>query len=267
MKVFRQMTSAVPDILARIVEHKKAELERVQTPLAELQRRAEEGIPARRDFGGALRSKRPAIISEIKKASPSKGLLSANFQPAETAIEYEAGGAAALSVLTDERFFQGGLADLQAARSAVGVPALRKDFTISEYHVVEAAASGADAILLIAAILSVEEMRLFRELAASFRMASLVEVHDAEELNAALESDAEIIGVNNRNLHTFDVSLDTSLRLAESIPAGLLKVSESGIETRTQIDELMSAGFQAFLIGEHLMRAGSPRAALRALTS
>src|SRR5688572_9304663 len=137
MKVFRQMTSAVPDILARIVEHKKAELERVQTPLAELERRAEAAVAGRRDFAQALRSKSPAIISEIKKASPSKGLLSADFRPVQTAVEYEAGGAAALSVLTDERFFQGGLCDLQAARSAVQIPALRKDFTISEYHVLE----------------------------------------------------------------------------------------------------------------------------------
>ena len=139
------MTTAVPDILARIVEHKKAELERVQTPLAELEHRAEAAVSGRRDFSHALRSKRPAIISEIKKASPSKGLLSTNFRPVETALDYEAGGAAALSVLTDERFFQGGLADLEAARSAVGIPALRKDFTISEYHVLEAAAHGADA--------------------------------------------------------------------------------------------------------------------------
>jgi indole-3-glycerol phosphate synthase len=267
MKVFRQMTSAVPDILARIVEHKKAELERVQTPLAELERRAEAAVSGRRDFAQALRSKTPAVISEIKKASPSKGLLSADFRPVETAIEYEAGGAAALSVLTDERFFQGGLADLQAARSAVQIPALRKDFTISEYHVLEAAAHGADAILLIAAILSGDEMRRYRELAASFGIASLVEVHDGAELDLALDSGAAIVGVNNRNLHTFQVTLDTSLRLAERIPANLLKVSESGIETRAQVDELQSAGFHAFLIGEHLMRAGSPRAALRALTA
>jgi indole-3-glycerol phosphate synthase len=147
------------------------------------------------------------------------------------------------------------------------LPALRKDFTISEYHVLEAAAHGADAILLIAAILTTGEMRRYRELAASFGIASLVEIHNASELDAALECGAEIIGVNNRNLHTFQVTLDTSLGLAERIPAELLKVSESGIETRAQIDQLQAAGFHAFLIGEHLMRSGSPREALRALTT
>lgn len=261
------MTSAVPDILARIVEHKKAELEQAQTPLAELERRAADAAASRRDFAQALRSQRPAIIAEIKKASPSKGLLSANFQPVENALAYQAGGAAALSVLTDARFFQGGLPDLEAARSAVQIPALRKDFTISEYHVVEAAAHGADAILLIAAILTVAQMRSYRELAASFGMASLVEVHDDAELDNALQSGAGIVGVNNRNLHTFQVSLQTSLRLGARIPEGLVKVSESGIETRGQIDELQSAGFHAFLVGEHLMRAGSPREALRTLTA
>jgi indole-3-glycerol phosphate synthase len=261
------MTSAVPDILARIVEHKKAELEAARTPIAALERRAEAAVSDRRDFASGLRSKWPAIIAEIKKASPSKGLLSADFRPVENAVEYEAGGAAALSVLTDSRFFQGGLADLQAARSAVGLPALRKDFTVSEYHVVEAAAHGADAILLIAAILSTRQMREYRELAARFGMASLVEVHDDAELDAALDSGAEILGVNNRNLHTFQVSLDTSLRLAERIPDGLLKVSESGIESRAQIAQLQAAGYHAFLIGEHLMRSGSPREALQELTA
>jgi indole-3-glycerol phosphate synthase len=259
------MTSAVPDILARIVEHKKVELERAQTPLSELERRAETATATRRSFSAALRSKHPAIIAEIKKASPSKGLLSADFRPADTAIAYEGGGAAALSVLTDEHFFQGGLKDLETARSSVRIPALRKDFTISEYHVVEAAAHGADAILLIAAILSSAEMRRYRELAATYRMASLVEVHDGAELDAALDSGAEIIGVNNRNLHTFQVTLDTSLNLAERIPGHLLKVSESGIETRAQISQLQGAGYQAFLVGEHLMRSGSPRNALQAL--
>jgi indole-3-glycerol phosphate synthase len=261
------MTSAVPDILARIVEHKKAELEAARTPIAELELRAVAGMAGRRDFAGALRSKSPAIIAEIKKASPSKGLLSSDFRPIENALEYEDGGAAALSVLTDSRFFQGGLADLQAARSAVALPVLRKDFTVSEYHVVEAAAHGADAILLIAAILSKQQMREYRELAAGFGMASLVEVHDDAELDAALDSGAQIVGVNNRNLHTFQVTLDTSLRLAERIPDGLLKVSESGIETRAQISQLQAAGYHAFLIGEHLMRSASPREALRALTT
>lgn len=261
------MTSAVPDILARIVEHKKAELEQAQTPLSELERRAEARTPARRDFAAALRSKQPAIIAEIKKASPSKGLLSADFRPVENAESYQSGGAAALSVLTDQRFFQGSLDDLEAARAAVQIPALRKDFTISEYHVLQAAAHGADAILLIAAILTTAELRRYRELAATFRMAALVEVHDAAELEAALESGAEILGVNNRNLHSFQVTLETSLNLATRIPDHLIKVSESGIETPAQIEQLQSAGFHAFLIGEHLMRSGSPKDALRALTA
>jgi indole-3-glycerol phosphate synthase len=259
------MTSAVPDILARIFEHKKAELKNVAIPAKELERIAVAESENRRNFEGSLRAHSPAVIAEIKKASPSKGLLTSNFQPAANAIEYESGGATALSVLTDAHFFQGGLADLRAARSAVSLPALRKDFTIDEYHVIEAAANGADAILLIAAILTTGQMRTFRELAASFGMAALVEVHDDAELDSALESGARIIGVNNRNLHTFEVTLDTSLRLAGRIPEDVLKVSESGIETRSQIDQLRSAGFHAFLIGEHLMRSGSPRDALRAL--
>jgi len=261
------MTTAVPDILARIVEHKKFELEQAATPLRELEPLAASRISEKRDFEASLRAKSPAIIAEIKKASPSKGLLASDFRPAAIAKEYEAGGAAAMSILTDQRFFQGSLSDLQTARSAASIPALRKDFTISEYHVVEAAANGADAVLLIAAILTSAQLRTFRELAASYGMAALVEVHDDNELDRALQSAASIIGVNNRNLHTFDVSLDTSLRLARRIPAGLLKVSESGIENRDQIDELSAAGFQAFLVGEHLMRSGSARDALLTLTA
>lgn len=261
------MITAVPDILARIVEHKKAELEQAVMPVRELEQLALAAMPQRRDFAAALRAKSPAIIAEIKKASPSKGLLTADFQPAANAIEYEAGGAAALSVLTDARFFQGGLDDLKSARAACALPALRKDFTVSEYHVIEAAAHGADAILLIAAILTQAQMRDYRELAASFGMAALVEVHDDAELDDALESGAEIVGVNNRNLHTFQVTLDTSLRLVTRIPDTLLKVSESGIESRDQIRQLQSAGFHAFLIGEHLMRSGSARDALLALTA
>jgi indole-3-glycerol phosphate synthase len=261
------MTSVVPDILARIVQHKKAELENVETPLSALEQRASAAVTTRRDFGAALLAKAPAIIAEIKKASPSKGLLTVDFQPAIQATEYEAGGAAALSVLTDRRFFQGCLEDLERARFAVNIPALRKDFTIDEYHVVEAAAHGADAILLIAAILTVDEMRRYRELAEQYRMACLVEVHDDQELECAIDSGAKILGVNNRNLHTFQVTVGTSLRLAAKIPANVIKVSESGIESRAQIDELQSAGFQAFLIGEHLMRSGTPREALRALAT
>ncbi len=261
------MINTVPDILARIVEHKKAELAVASRSLPVLEERAETSRVDRRDFAAVLRSKSPAIIAELKKASPSKGLLSANINPPAIAQSYESGGAAALSVLTDKQFFQGSLDDLQAARSSVTIPVLRKDFTIDRYHVVEAAAAGADAILLIAAILSEREMRNFRELAATYGLASIVEVHDGEELKASLASGAEIIGVNNRNLHTFEVTLQTSFRLAERIPASIVKISESGIETRDQIAALQQAGYDAFLIGEHLMRSGDPAAALKALTS
>src|SRR5579863_10503710 len=260
------MAVAIPGILARIVDHKRAALVRQAPTRVALERKAVD----RRSFRGfrnALTSRSPAILAEIKKASPSKGLLAGKFDPASIAKVYAEGGAAALSVLTDEDFFQGALADLEAARTAVALPVLRKDFTIDEFHVIEAAAHGADAILLIAAILEVSELRRFRELAASYRMAALVEVHDEAELEAAIASGAEIIGVNNRNLHTFEVRLETSLRLASRIPAGVVKVSESGIDSRAAVTQLQSAGFDAFLVGEHLMKAADPAAALRALRS
>src|SRR5260221_6588841 len=206
------MAVAVPDILARIVDHKRSQLARAFARRAELERRAADR-PLSRDFRAALIASSPAIIAEIKQASPSQGVFTDDFRPASIAKLYEAGGAAALSILTDEEFFKGSLADLEAARSAVAVPGLRQDFTIDEFHVIEAAAHGADAILLIAAILDVQQLRGFRELAASHGMAALVEVHDDYELDAALDSGADIVGVNNRNLHTFEVTLDTSLRL------------------------------------------------------
>ncbi len=261
------MTTPVPGILTRIIEEKTVELQQATLTRGALENLAADLTAHRRDFAAVLRAKKIAIISEIKKASPSKGLLRADFRPAEIAREYEAGGAAALSVLTDRKFFQGSLADLEAARVAVSLPVLRKDFTTSEYHVVEAAAHGADAILLIAAVLSALEMRTLRELAAQYRMAALVEVHNGEDLDSAIASGAEIIGVNNRNLHTFEVTLETSLLLADKIPASTIKISESGFDSRGQIDTLRAAGYQAFLIGEHLMRAGSPREALLALTA
>ncbi len=177
------------------------------------------------------------------------------------------GGAAAISVLTDTRFFQGKLGDLESARGAVRLPVLRKDFTIADDHVAEAAAHGADAILLIAAILDLERLRRFREYAAEFGMSALVEVHDEGEMELALKSGADLIGVNNRNLRTFEVSLDTSARLAAQIPSGIVKVSESGIESRRDIQRLQDAGYDAFLIGEHLMKAPDPVRALQALTA
>ena len=257
----------MPDILASIVSRKQDELRAASVPEGDLRRRAVEKAAERRDFASALRANRPAIISEIKKASPSKGVLVKDFNAADLAQQYERGGAAALSVLTDRDFFQGSLEDLKAARAACSIPVLRKDFTISEYHVLEAAAAGADAILLIAAILDEVRLRAFRELAGEFRMAALVEVHDAEELYTALKSGAEIIGVNNRDLRTFEVSLEVSRLLVREIPADVIKVSESGIFSRSDIQGLMNKGFDAFLVGEHLVKSADPSGALRELVA
>lgn len=245
------------------MSRKREELREAVIPGADL--RAAAAHLTRRDFAGALRRSGPAIISEAKKASPSKGVLVQDFQPATLARQYEEGGAAAMSVLTDRDFFQGSIAHLQAARAACLLPVIRKDFTIAEYQILEAAAMGADAILLIAAILDVAEMRDFRQTAAAFGMASLVEAHNAAEVDAALKSGAEILGVNNRDLNTFRVSLDTSLELAERIPPGVIRVSESGIFTRDDVMRLQAAGYAAFLVGEHLVKSGDPAQAIREL--
>jgi indole-3-glycerol phosphate synthase len=256
------MLKTIPDILARIVEHKKAEL--VQR-VGGIARAAEDSVAHRRDFFGAITNRQPAIIAEVKKASPSAGVLREDFDPVSIARAYQQGRAAALSVLTDEKHFKGSLADLESVRASVSLPVLRKDFTIDTYHVHEAAAHGADAILLIAAILTERQMRDFRELAESYRMSALVEAHDEDELNPAIASGARIIGVNNRNLHTFKVDLTVSLRLAEKIPEGVVKVTESGIHSSSDLQRLRAAGYQAFLVGEHLIKSGDPEAALRAL--
>jgi indole-3-glycerol phosphate synthase len=258
------MVHTVPDILARIIERKQAHLPALQAKRKELERLADTKAPGR-DFRAALLGREPAIIAEVKQASPSQGTFVTNFDPAGIARLYELGGAAALSVLTDEEFFRGSLHDLEVARAAIQIPVLRKDFTIDEIHVVEAAAHGADAILLIAAILDEGQMRRFRELAARYQMAVLVEVHNAAELEPALASGAEIIGVNNRNLHTFEVSLETSLELAGRIPSSVVKVTESGVHSRADVKRLQAAGYQAFLVGEHLMKSSDPVQALRAL--
>ncbi|MDP9054265.1 MAG: indole-3-glycerol phosphate synthase TrpC [Acidobacteriota bacterium] len=247
------------------MSRKQEELRAATVPVAELRRAAEASLPGRRDFAAALRAQRPTIIAEIKQASPSKGVLIQDFRPVDLARQYAAGGAAALSVLTDADFFQGSLADLKAARSACALPVIRKDFTIDEYQIFEAAAAGADAILLIAAILDPGQLRAFRELASSLRLAALVEVHDRPELDVALASGAEIVGVNNRDLRTFQVSLSTSLDLASSIPSSVIKVSESGIFHAADIQTLVAAGYNAFLVGEHLVKSGDPTHALREL--
>ena len=252
-------------ILAEIVQHKQEEIADLQDRAAFLEREAYERKSPHRDFKAALENASPAIISELKKASPSKGILTSEYHPAFLAHAYESGGAACLSVLTDKEYFRGSLHDLEAARVAVQIPVLRKDFTVDRLQILEAAAHGADAILLIAAILDTTYLQQFRELAASLGMASLVEVHDSDELAKAIDSGAEIIGVNNRDLQTFEVNLDTSVRLSYLMPSNVIRVSESGITDRAAIDRLSEAGFHAFLVGESLMRSADPTATLRKL--
>lgn len=252
-------------ILAEIVEQKKLEVADLHPRAAEIERLAADRKLAPRPFAQALRAHAPSIIAEIKKASPSKGVLQPDFHPALIAHAYESGGAACLSVLTDRKFFQGSLHDLETARAAVTLPVLRKEFIIDRIQIFEAASHNADAILLIASILTVPQLIQFRELAASLGLAALVEVHNHDELAQAIDSGAEIIGVNNRNLDTFEVTLDTSLKLSYLMPAATTRVSESGIFTRADVQMLQSAGFHAFLVGESLMRSIDPAAALKAL--
>jgi len=262
--------AGVPDILERILARKRAELEaaRAAVPLAEMQQRAAAAAPAR-DFVGALRAKvaagRPAVIAEMKRASPSKGLLRAEFDPAAIARGYEAGGAACLSVLTDRDFFQGDPAHLAQARNACALPVLRKDFITEPYQVHEARALGADCILLIAAVLARQDMQGLEASARSLGMAVLVEVHDADELEAALSLQTPLLGINNRNLRSFETRLETTLDLLPRVPRDRIVVSESGIAGRTEIARLSAQGVQAFLIGEALMRAADPGRALAKL--
>ncbi len=236
-------------------------------PVAELERLALRHQP--RGWAAALRSQAavgPAVIAEIKKASPSKGLIRRHFDAAMLARRYYAGGAAALSVLTDEPFFQGSLRNLELASAAAPLPCLRKDFMIDEYQIVEARAHQADAILLIAASLSEAELKQFSQAAHSLDLDVLVEVHTAYELTRVLdalgETGADAIGVNNRNLKTFKVNLDTSLELVERIPTSVVRVAESGIAAAEDLARLRAAGFDAFLIGESLMRQADPGSAL-----
>jgi len=245
---------------------------------ADLERRAAEHRP--RGWAAALRQKAAtgtAIIAEIKKASPSKGLIRADFDPEWLARRYRAGGAAVLSVLTDEPYFQGSLRNLELASAAVPLPCLRKDFMVDEYQIVEARAHRADAILLIAAALANAELKRFAAKAYSLSLDVLVEVHTADELDRVLdtgidtgiatqgETGALAIGVNNRDLRTFEVSLETSLSLIDRIPSNVVRVAESGIATSADIAQLRNAGFTAFLIGESLMRQPDPGDALAAL--
>jgi indole-3-glycerol phosphate synthase len=261
------LIDTVPDILARIVAKKRDDLARGGQPVLQWEEAAELRLGERRDFRGALAAQSLAVIAEVKKGSPSKGILAQDFDPVRIARAYQEGGAAALSVLTDETFFQGSLTDLESARAAVRVPVIRKDFTIDRLQILEAAAHGADAILLIAAILSEREIREFREAAARYWLSALVEVHNRRELDSAISAGADLIGVNNRNLSTFEVNLETSLELAQHMPAGAVLVSESGIHDAKDIARLRGAGYTAFLVGEHLMKSGDPAAALRRLVA
>jgi indole-3-glycerol phosphate synthase len=258
------------DILARILATKADEVATAKRarPSHAIEAAAR-AMPPPRDFEGALRAKiaagRPAVIAEIKKASPSRGLLRADFDPTAIAASYEAGGAACLSVLTDRAYFQGAPEYLTAARAACTLPALRKDFLIDEYQIAEARALSADAILLIVAALDDARLGAMTACARDFGMAVLVEVHDAEELERALMLATPLVGINNRNLRTFDVSLATTLDLLPRMPAGKLVVTESGILAPADVATLRSRGVHAFLVGEAFMRAADPGAALSEL--
>jgi indole-3-glycerol phosphate synthase len=255
------------DILKRIVEVKRDEIRaaRARRDQASLRRDAE-SLGGVRDFAGAMRDKiaagQAAVIAEIKKASPSKGVLREHFVPAEIAVSYARGGAACLSVLTDVQFFQGAAIYLEEARAACALPVLRKDFMVDPYQVFEARAMGADCILLIAACLEDAEMMDLEAQAHELGMAVLVEVHDGFELDRALLLKTPLVGINNRNLRTFEVTLDTTLGLLKHVPADRLLVTESGVLARADVDRMRAADVSAFLVGEAFMRAADPGQAL-----
>ena len=260
----------MPDILNRILARKAEEIAMAQRerPLAELRAAARAAAPPR-DFTGALRAKidcgQAAVIAEIKKASPSKGVLRAQFDPAAIAASYAAHGAACLSVLTDRDFFQGAPEYLAHARAACSLPALRKDFVLDPYQVYEARALGADCILLIVAALDLGRMRELEALAAQLGMAVLVESHDAAELDVALRLDTPLVGINNRDLRSFETRLETTLDLLDRIPPGRLVITESGILAAADVARMRAGGVHAFLVGEAFMRAHDPGVALQGL--
>lgn len=258
------------DILDSILKRKAEEVEqrsRVRS-LEDLRARVRD-LPPSRGFVEAIRRKhaagQPAVIAEAKKASPSKGLIRPDFDPAQIARSYEAGGAACLSVLTDVDFFQGSNLYLGLAHRSCALPILRKDFIVDPYQVYEARFIGADAILLIVAALEDGPMIEMANLAGALGMDVLVEVHDIDELERALQTDCELIGVNNRNLRTFEVSLDTTLELRPAVPTDRILVTESGIATSADVARMRSAGIETFLVGESFMREADPGAALRRL--
>jgi indole-3-glycerol phosphate synthase len=267
-----------PNILDKIVARKRLEVARLPPLPAQAfspahLRQARECFGPRRDFAGALRNPRAgsvALIAEVKKASPSAGLICADFDPVRIAREYEAAGANCLSVLTDEQFFQGSLEYLRQIRNAVALPLLRKDFIIDARQILEALEWGADAILLIVAILEDPQLRDYQGLATAAGLAVLVEVHDEPELERALASGAQLVGVNNRDLKTFTVDLATTDRLARRLkqapqPSSILLVAESGINTRNDVERLQASGADAILVGESLMRGGNIRVKTREL--
>ncbi|MFM9912656.1 MAG: indole-3-glycerol phosphate synthase TrpC [Methylophilaceae bacterium] len=251
------------DILKKILATKHAEVIAAmkQKPLAQMQEDAKKAAPPR-DFVGAIRAKiaanQPAVIAEIKKASPSKGVIREDFRPAEIAASYEKGGAACLSVLTDVEYFQGSAEYLKQARAACNLPVLRKDFMIDAYQVYEARAMGADCILLIAAALDLAQMQELETLAHQLGMAALVEVHNGEELDLALQLKTPLLGINNRNLRTFQVTLDTTLGLLGRIPKDRIVVTESGIFTSDDVVLMRRNNVHTFLVGEAFMRQPDP---------
>jgi indole-3-glycerol phosphate synthase len=249
-------------ILERIVTAKRAEVAaaKKRAPKVDLQ-----DAPPVRDFVAALQAKRPAVIDEIKRASKSKGLQREDFDPASIAKSYEAGGAACMSVLTDLEFFQGDPQHLAVARAACALPVLRKDFIIDPYQVAESRALGADCILLIAACLEDREMHELEKAARGLGMAVLVEVHDANELERALSLKTPLIGINNRNLRTFETRLETTLELLPRIPPSRIVVTESGILSTSDVQRLRAAGVHTFLVGEAFMRSPDPGTALKTL--
>ena len=257
-------------VLDEILAHKREEVEhrKRNRPLAAVRKEAEQQ-PAARGFVDALRRKanagKPAVIAEIKKASPSKGVIREQFDPPAIARSFEAAGAACLSVLTDQKYFQGGDAHLQAARSTVALPVLRKDFTLDSYQVYEARALGADCILLIAGALGLERLKSLGELAARLGLDVLTEVHNQQELETALSLNPQMVGINNRNLKTFETSLTTTFDLLAAIPDGILVVTESGIHRRSDVTAMLDRDVRAFLVGEAFMRVPDPGEALRDL--
>jgi len=242
-------------ILQKIVENKREEVARHKEilPLGELRQMLADRPPTR-DFEGAIRDRGCAVIAEVKRSSPSKGLIREDFNPIEIAGIYADNGASAISILTERKFFEGNAAYVPQIRRAVRLPLLRKDFIIDPYQINETRVLGADALLLIARLLEAGELRDFIGLASELGLAALVEVHDAADMEKAVSSGARIVGINNRDLATFRTDLDVSIRLARRIPKGITVVSESGIGSRGDIEKLMEAGIHAFLVGESLMR-------------